>query len=400
MKEFYYDSKGKNIEELFREIEQTNNIDNSKKDIIKDVFIQIKKEYKLKYEGFNINRGKQEEFFRSKVKEILKEKENKNNFYISLIPLLIKACSLLLGYELRDIQIIALLFFLYKDKNKGLIEQIYTGEGKTIIISSLSVIKALEGKKVDILTSSCVLAERDSLEMKKFYNLFGLSVDYCKTNNDKELRENKIENFKCYNADIVYGDCLSLEGDILRTNFMGIVGRGNKRAFNCIIIDEIDNICLDNIKNTTELLDNFHGYKFLEYIYLYIYNKLMEIEQEIKQKCLNKKLKNYDDYKSYIFKNRDEIIEKLVKYSQEEILDFEKLSLKNIIIPKHLKNFISMRLMKWCESAYDAKYIYKENREYIISKDIEYGFKTIKPVDFSNTGVVQENTVWTGLHQF
>ena len=27
-------------------------------------------------------------------------------------------------------------------------------------------------------------------------------------------------------------------------------------------------------------------------------------------------------------------------------------------------------------------------------------FKTIKPIDFSNTGVIQENPVWTGLHQF
>ena len=45
-------------------------------------------------------------------------------------------------------------------------------------------------------------------------------------------------------------------------------------------------------------------------------------------------------------------------------------------------------------------YIYKENREYIIGVDETYGFKTIKPVDFSNTGVVQENSVWTGLHQF
>ena len=45
-------------------------------------------------------------------------------------------------------------------------------------------------------------------------------------------------------------------------------------------------------------------------------------------------------------------------------------------------------------------YIYKENREYIIGKDETYGFNTIKPVDFSITGVIQENSVWTGLHQF
>ena len=69
-------------------------------------------------------------------------------------------------------------------------------------------------------------------------------------------------------------------------------------------------------------------------------------------------------------------------------------------MPEHLTGFINCRIKKWCESAYDAMYIYKENREYIIAEDETYGFKTIKPVDFSNTGVIQENSVWTGLHQF
>ena len=45
-------------------------------------------------------------------------------------------------------------------------------------------------------------------------------------------------------------------------------------------------------------------------------------------------------------------------------------------------------------------YIYKENKEYIISMDEVYGFKTIKTVYFSNIGKIQENSVYTGLHQF
>ena len=80
---------------------------------------------------------------------------------------------------------------------------------------------------------------------------------------------------------------------------MGIVGRGYKRPFDCIIIDEVDNICLDNIKNITELLDNFHGYKYLEYIYLYIYNQLFEIDKKIKQDLLNEKFKKNDKIEDY-----------------------------------------------------------------------------------------------------
>ena len=394
---FDIDSKEKNIEELYKEIERLN-----KNDIninqIKNAFIQIKKEYKHYDDGYFDD----EDYLRSRIYKIIKQKNNKYNYYISLIPILIKACKNKFGYEPRDIQLIALLFFLFKKANKGLIEQINTGEGKTIIIAFLAIIKALEGKKIDILTSSCVLAERDAKEMKDFYNLFGLSVDYCKTNNEKELRENKLENFNCYNADIVYGDTLSFEADILRTNFMGIIGRGKKRPFDCIIIDEIDNICLDNIKNITELLDDFHGYKFLEYIYLYIFYKLSEIDKEFKEylKLDNSNGIIENSYQLFILNNKKNIIKKLIELSQEELLDFNKLAQKNIIIPEHLHDFVEKRIEKWCESAYDAMYIYKENKEYIISNDPEYNFKTIKPVDFSNTGVVKENTVWTGLHQF
>ena len=393
--------KEKDAEELFNEIDKINKNYRSF-DIfeIKNILFKIKNEYIWNYKNIFLSKEKEIEYFTTIINEILKTKFNKYDFYISLIPILIKGCSIKFGYEPRDIQIIALLLFLFKNQQKGMIEQIYTGEGKTIIISFLAIIKALEGKKVDILTSSCILAERDALEMKDFYNLFGLSVDYCKTNNDIELNKKNIENFKCYDANIVYGDSLSLEGDILRSNFMGLVGRGNNRPYDCIIIDEIDNICIDNIKNTTELLDNFHGYKFLEYIYLYIYNQLSEIDKQIKQYMSYEKSKNSVDYQLFISENRNNIIEKLIELSEKELLDFKKLMEHNIVIPYNLHSFIRMRIKKWCECAYDAMYIYKENREYIVSNDYEYGFKTIKPVDFSNTGVVQENTVWTGLHQF
>ena len=190
--------KEKDVEELFKEIDKINKSNQSfNLWEIKDIFFKIKNEYNSKYKNIFFINENETEFFLNKVHEISPKKFNKYDFYISLIPILIKGCSLKFGYEPRVIQIIALLFFLFKDMNKGLIEQIYTGEGKTIIISFLAIIKALEGKKVDILTSSCVLAERDATEMKDFYNLFGLSVDYCKVNNYKELFDNSIVNLEC-----------------------------------------------------------------------------------------------------------------------------------------------------------------------------------------------------------
>jgi hypothetical protein len=51
------------------------------------------------------------------------------------------------GYHLRNAQLIAILMFIGKEKNYGLIEEISTGEGKSCIICSLSIYYALKKKK-------------------------------------------------------------------------------------------------------------------------------------------------------------------------------------------------------------------------------------------------------------
>ena len=288
----------------------------------------------------------------------------------------------------RKTQIISLLYFLKKDEKSGLIQQIDTGEGKSIIISLLAVYLAKKkNKKIDILTSSPILAQRDSSLFKQFYENFGLTVDYSTDHNEETKVNNKeysSQGYKCYKADIVYGDALSFEGDILRTNFMGIMGRGKERMYDCIIIDEIDNIALDNLKNTTELLDCFHGYKFLEYVYLFIYWKLKQITEN-KNESISK----------------DEIIRNLYEESSKEFEDLQKLRKeKKVFIPEHLNQYIQQRLNDWCESAYIAKFIYHNNENYVINDNNEYKIKEINPIDFYNTGVTQENSIWSGLHQF
>ena len=395
------DSKGniKDTKILFEEI-KSRNVNYKGVNYIYNLYEKIKIYYSENMKKITDEKLKRKiEEIRSKI-YINKEDESA---YIELISIMIKVNGKIFRYKPREIQIISVLFFLFKEKNSGLIEEIYTGEGKTIIISFLAVIKAFQGNKIDILTSSPVLSKRDANEMRSFYNYFGLTVDYCNKDFVENFRNTYIEEkerpecFECYKADIVYGDPLSFEGDILRTNFMGLVGRGNKRNFDCIIIDEIDNICIDNIKNITELLDNFHGYKFLEYIYLFIYNELVKLDKKIWEEVSFHEVK----HELYVLAKKKDIIDELIKISKHEFKDLYYLSeKKNIYIPEHLQDFINIRIPKWCESAFDAMYIYKENREYIIAKDETYGFNTIKPVDFSNTGVIQENSVWTGLHQF
>ena len=389
----------KDVQLLFDEIIRRNDIlSEVKLNFIKDIFSQIDQYYNDKVSSMDIESLKK---IINLLKKKIQKEPNNEEYSIKLISIMKKVNHIIFGYEPRDIQIIAILLFLYKEKTSGLIEEILTGEGKTIIISFLAILKSFQGKKIDILTSSSVLAERDAKELKSFYNFFDIKVDYCKDNNGKiskndERMKNK-ECLDCYNADIVYGDPLNFESDILKTNFMGIPGRGRKRGFDCIIIDEIDNICIDNIKNITELLDNFHGYKFLEYVYLFIYKEIKKLDEKIWKES------NYEKFKHDLttFNDKDKIIEYLLEKSQKEFNDLDALSKnKKIYLPEHLQKFIRIRLKMWCESAYDAFYVYKENKEYIITEDERFGFKTIKPVDFSNTGVIKQNSVWAGLHQF
>jgi len=81
------------------------------------------------------------------------------------------------GHKPRETQILSLLIFLDAFfEEKGRIGQVSTGEGKTLIAGLLAVVQALCGKDVDIITSSTVLARQNVLDMKAFYNIFGLEV--------------------------------------------------------------------------------------------------------------------------------------------------------------------------------------------------------------------------------
>ena len=63
---------------------------------------------------------------------------------------------------MREIQIISILIILNSEENRGLFGQIKTVEGKSIIVSTLAVIKELQIKYIDVLSSSIVLAKRDA----------------------------------------------------------------------------------------------------------------------------------------------------------------------------------------------------------------------------------------------
>ena len=83
--------------------------------------------------------------------------------------------------------------------HQGLIDEMKTGEGKTLVATLPAYLNALTGKGVHIVTVNDYLAQRDSEWMGKIYKFLGLSVGLIIHDmKSSKRREN-------YNADITYG---------------------------------------------------------------------------------------------------------------------------------------------------------------------------------------------------
>ena len=187
------------------------------------------------------------------------------SFLSEALAIIDRANYLVEGHRIREVQFISILLILLSPKNKGVFAQIKTGEGKSTIVSVIAVIKALQNEYVDILSSSIVLAQRDKNEKKDFYDYFKLTVG-SSDDEDESL----------YEKNIVYGDTLMFEGDILQVEFsknpMSERAKNIKRGFRCIIIDEVDSMCIDNLGSSTRLSSSFPTYKYLKILYPIIYN--------------------------------------------------------------------------------------------------------------------------------
>ncbi|XP_062371907.1 protein translocase subunit SecA-like [Sardina pilchardus] len=116
--------------------------------------------------------------------------------------------------------------------------QVRTGEGKSCIVAMFAAYRALKGQKVDIISSSPVLAQRDAEAWKPFYEKLGLKVNHnTSTSDEEDLKQ-------CYKCDIVYGTTDNFAGDWLQHHFMRKKVRGD-RQFHCVIVDEVDSLMLD-----------------------------------------------------------------------------------------------------------------------------------------------------------
>uniref|UniRef100_W5NKJ9 Uncharacterized protein n=1 Tax=Lepisosteus oculatus TaxID=7918 RepID=W5NKJ9_LEPOC len=180
----------------------------------------------------------------------------------------VQDCS---SYFPRTTQLAALLMFLLSGRSPdtpGCLLEIGTGEGKSCILAMFATIQAIRGTKVDIVTSSPVLARRDQQEWSKLFKMFGLcssvvpppNLNSCK---DAKKRDESVR--EAYDKNIVYGTVGNFAADVLKQEFEKTRTRGD-RGYDLVIVDEVDYMTLDNGVQVTFLSHEASGLRHLEQV--------------------------------------------------------------------------------------------------------------------------------------
>lgn len=145
-----------------------------------------------------------------------------------------ETASRVLGMRHFDVQLIGGMVL-----HNGMISEMKTGEGKTLVATLPVYLNALEGRGVHVVTVNDYLAKRDSEWMGQIYRALGLSVG-CITHEMDDFRRKT-----AYDADITYGTNNELGFDYLRDNMKFSRKEMVQRDLHYAIVDEVDSILID-----------------------------------------------------------------------------------------------------------------------------------------------------------
>lgn len=148
-----------------------------------------------------------------------------------------EASKRVLGMRHFDVQLIGGIIL-----HRGMVSEMKTGEGKTLVATLPIYLNALTGKGVHLVTVNDYLVKRDSEWMGQIYKFLGLTIG-CVVANITET-----ERKKAYDSDIAYGTNNEFGFDYLRDNLKYQTEQMVQRPFNFAIVDEVDSILIDEAR--------------------------------------------------------------------------------------------------------------------------------------------------------
>jgi preprotein translocase subunit SecA len=126
--------------------------------------------------------------------------------------------------------------------HRGMIAEMKTGEGKTLVATLPVYLNALTGKGVHVVTVNDYLARRDAEWMGQIYRFLGLTVGCIVHELDDMQRQ------QAYLCDVTYGTNNELGFDYLRDNMKFRLEDMVHRPFHYAIVDEVDSILIDEAR--------------------------------------------------------------------------------------------------------------------------------------------------------
>lgn len=295
----------------------------------------------------------------SEFKKRLAEGEALDEILPEAFAVVREASKRTLGLRPFDVQIVGALVL-----HNGMVAEMKTGEGKTLVASIAVYLNALEGKGVHVVTVNDYLARRDAEWMGKIYKFLGLSVGIIVHGlTDSERREQ-------YACDVTYATNNELGFDYLRDNMKFYASELVMRPFNYAIIDEVDSILIDEARTPLIISGSAEDSADLYMKVDTIIPKLISADFEVDEKHRNVTLTE----------NGNEHIEQLL--NEAGLIQSGNLyDIQNISVVHHVNQ------------ALKAHHLFKRDVDYIVKND-----KVIIIDEF--TGRMMEGRRYSdGLHQ-
>ncbi|MEL3960221.1 accessory Sec system translocase SecA2 [Lysinibacillus endophyticus] len=170
-------------------------------------------------------------------KERLEQGEDLVNIIPDAFAVVREASKRVLNMRHFDVQLIGGLVL-----TEGNIAEMPTGEGKTLVASLPSYVRALEGKGVHVITVNDYLAKRDFELIGQIHRFLGLTVGLNVPMMEPDQKK------LAYNADITYGVGTEFGFDYLRDNMAHSIADKVQRPYHFAIIDEVDSVLIDEAK--------------------------------------------------------------------------------------------------------------------------------------------------------
>ena len=170
-------------------------------------------------------------------KNLIKGGSSLDDLLIEVFAVVREAAKRTISLRHFDVQLIGGIIL-----HQGMIAEMKTGEGKTLVATLAAYLNSLSGDPVHIVTVNDYLADRDSHWMGEIYKFLGLTVG-CVTSKTEE-----VDKVKQYNCDIIYATNNEIGFDYLRDNLKNNYESLCFKKEGFAIVDEVDSILIDEAR--------------------------------------------------------------------------------------------------------------------------------------------------------